>query len=86
MRFLKIYVKEEHRIKGLEPEAYPEIPDVALREAIVNAVAHRDYTISAPIRVFHFLSHYLNCHHKALKEFRFFVILQSAVSKVLRLE
>jgi ATP-dependent DNA helicase RecG len=54
MRFLKIYVKEEHRIKGLEPEAYPEIPDVALREAIVNAVAHRDYTISAPIRVFVF--------------------------------
>ena len=54
MRFLNIYIREEHRIKGLEPEAYPEIPEVALREAIVNAVAHRDYTISAPIRVFVF--------------------------------
>jgi len=51
MRFLNIHTTEEHRIKGLEPEAYPEIPEVALREAIVNAVAHRDYTISAPIRV-----------------------------------
>ncbi len=51
MRFLKIYLREEHQIKGLAPEAYPEIPDVVLREALVNAVAHRDYTISAPIRI-----------------------------------
>jgi ATP-dependent DNA helicase RecG len=54
MRFLKIHLREEHRIKGLEPEARLEIPEEALREAIVNAVAHRDYTISAPVRVFVF--------------------------------
>jgi len=51
IRFLKIYVKERHIIKGLEPEKYPEIEDFVLREALVNAVAHRDYTISAPVRI-----------------------------------
>lgn len=51
MRFLKIYVKERHIIKGLEPEKYPEIEDFVLREALVNALAHRDYTISAPVRI-----------------------------------
>ncbi|MEW6617908.1 MAG: RNA-binding domain-containing protein [bacterium] len=54
MRFLKIYIKEKHIIKGLENEKYPEIEDFVLREALVNAVAHRDYTISAPIRIFIF--------------------------------
>ena len=29
----------------------PELPAEVLREALVNAVAHRDYTIAAPIRV-----------------------------------
>jgi ATP-dependent DNA helicase RecG len=50
-RFLKIYVKEKHIIKGFENERYPEIEDFVLREALVNAIAHRDYTISAPIRI-----------------------------------
>lgn len=54
MRFLKIYVKEKHIIRGLEPEIYPEIEDFVLREALVNAVVHKDYTISAPIRIFIF--------------------------------
>jgi len=54
MRYLRIYLKEEHRIKSLEPEVYPEIPEEAVREAIVNAVAYRDYTVRAPIRVFIF--------------------------------
>jgi ATP-dependent DNA helicase RecG len=52
MSFLKLYLMEEHRIKDLEPEAYLEIPSEALRETLVNAVAHRDYTISAPTRIF----------------------------------
>jgi ATP-dependent DNA helicase RecG len=50
-RFLKIYVKEKHIIKGFENEIYPEIEDFVLREAVVNAIAHRDYTITAPIRI-----------------------------------
>jgi len=51
MRFLKIYIKEKHIIRALESEKYPEIEDFVLREALVNSIAHRDYTISAPIRI-----------------------------------
>ena len=39
-------------IKGFEPENRPELPEEIFREAIVNAVAHRDYTVTGPIRVF----------------------------------
>jgi len=51
IKFLKLYLKEEHRIEGFEPETHPEVPETALREAIINAIAHRDYTITAPIRI-----------------------------------
>jgi ATP-dependent DNA helicase RecG len=30
----------------------PELPDEALREVIVNCVAHRDYTVQGPVRIF----------------------------------
>jgi ATP-dependent DNA helicase RecG len=53
-KFLGLYIREKHRIKGFEPELYPEIPKEVLREGIVNAIAHRDYTINAPIRLFIF--------------------------------
>jgi len=54
LKFLRLYLKEEHRIKGFEPEFYPELPEEVLREGIVNAIAHRDWTINAPIRLFIF--------------------------------
>ncbi len=54
MRFLTIYLKAPHRIEGLKPERYPELPESALREFLVNAFAHRDYTVNAPIRLFVF--------------------------------
>ncbi len=50
-KFLKLYLTEEHHIEGFKPEVHFEIPEAALREGIVNAIAHRDYTIDAPIRV-----------------------------------
>jgi len=54
-RFLYLHLPIRHEIRGLEPEKKPELPREALREAIVNAVAHRDYTMhGAPIRIFIF--------------------------------
>ncbi len=49
--FIDLYLREEHVINGFEPEIRREIPPAAIREAVVNAVAHKDYTLGAPIRV-----------------------------------
>ncbi len=54
IRFFRLYLRERHEIKGFEPEVYPEMPEEVLREGLVNAIAHRDYTITAPIRIFIF--------------------------------
>ena len=51
-RFLRLHLPTPHEIKGFSPEAKPELPEEALREAVVNAVAHRDYTVQGPIRIF----------------------------------
>lgn len=53
-RFLHIHLPVPHNIRGLEPESKFEFPDIVLRELLVNAVAHRDYTIQGPIRIFIF--------------------------------
>jgi ATP-dependent DNA helicase RecG len=50
-RFLNIHLPTRHYIQGFEPETFPELPEVALRETLVNALAHRDYTVTGPIRV-----------------------------------
>jgi ATP-dependent DNA helicase RecG len=50
-RFMNLYLKEQHIIKDFEPELYPELPMTSIREFVVNAFAHRDYTINAPIRI-----------------------------------
>jgi ATP-dependent DNA helicase RecG len=54
MRFLNVHLRVQHKIKGIEPERYPELPEEALRETLVNALIHRDYTIRGPIRLFVF--------------------------------
>ncbi len=53
-RFVGLHLPVPHRIRGFAPERFPELPEAALREAIVNAVAHRDYTIPEPVRIFIF--------------------------------
>ena len=55
MRFLKAHLLVRHRIQGFEPERFPEMPEEAFREAIVNALVHRDYTVRGPIRLLLFL-------------------------------
>jgi ATP-dependent DNA helicase RecG len=54
VRFVRLHLAVPHRIRALEPEPQPELPDEVLREAIVNAVAHRDYTVHGPVRLFVF--------------------------------
>jgi ATP-dependent DNA helicase RecG len=51
MRFLNAHLRVKHEIKGFEPERFPELPEEALRETIVNALVHRDYTVRGPIRL-----------------------------------
>jgi len=53
-RFARIHLRIPHEIRGFEPEPRPEMPEEALREALVNAVAHRDYTVRGPVRLFIF--------------------------------
>jgi len=50
-RFLRLHLRRPHFIRGFEPEARPEIPEEALRELLVNALVHRDYTVASPIRL-----------------------------------
>ncbi|WP_407355490.1 ATP-binding protein [Methanolobus sp. WCC5] len=41
--FVKRHTNVEYRIEKIRREEIPDIPDIALREAIINAVCHRDY-------------------------------------------
>jgi ATP-dependent DNA helicase RecG len=50
--FLRLHLRTAHQIVGFEPEKREEIPFAALREAAVNALVHRDYTIPGPVRIF----------------------------------
>ena len=51
LRFLDFHLMRRHRIRGLEPEVVIEFPVACLRETLVNAIAHRDYTIAGPVRL-----------------------------------
>lgn len=53
-RVLNQYLKTKVKIEGFENELKFEIPRGVLREAVVNAIAHRDYHIPSQIRIFIF--------------------------------
>ena len=52
MHFIRRHTRNSIRIDGLTRTEHPEYPLQAVREALVNAVAHADYSqLGAPIRV-----------------------------------
>jgi ATP-dependent DNA helicase RecG len=51
---LRLHLKNQGIIKNFESEVHYEMPLEMLREALVNALVHRDYSLSAPIRIFMF--------------------------------
>lgn len=48
---LRLALRNGGTIQGFQPESRPELPLEMLREALTNALVHRDYSISAPIRI-----------------------------------
>ncbi len=52
--FLARHVPRPHRVEGWEGVDEPAIGDAVLREAVLNAVAHRDYRVASQIRIFVF--------------------------------
>jgi len=51
---LRLHLSNKGIIRNFEPETRYEMPLEMLREALVNALVHRDYSLSAPIRVLMF--------------------------------
>lgn len=45
VQFILRHINQGIKIEGLKSQRLPELPEVALREAVVNAVVHRDYNI-----------------------------------------
>lgn len=54
MSFVLGNIRHIQRDKGINSSGEPEIPRIALEELIANALIHRDYFVSAPVRVFVF--------------------------------
>jgi ATP-dependent DNA helicase RecG len=52
--FILSNTRQVQGAQGVNSEGQPEIPRIVLEELIANALVHRDYFISAPIRVFVF--------------------------------
>jgi ATP-dependent DNA helicase RecG len=54
MAFVKRNLRKVQAGRGVNEPGVPEIPPVVLEELLVNALVHRDYLITAPIRLFIF--------------------------------
>ncbi len=50
--FLRLHLRTGHEIVDFQREKREEVPVAALREAVVNALVHRDYTIPGATRIF----------------------------------
>ena len=48
---LRLHLRDAGVIRGFEPEVQAELPAEMLRESLTNALVHRDYSLSAPVRV-----------------------------------
>ena len=49
MIYLLSKINVEYIIKHVKRDERPELPEEALREAVVNALAHRDYRSTANV-------------------------------------
>ena len=54
MVYLLSKINVEYIIKHVKRDERPELPEEALREAVVNALAHRDYRSTANVQVYIF--------------------------------
>ncbi|WP_292492038.1 RNA-binding domain-containing protein [Methanoculleus sp. 10] len=54
MAFVMRNLRKVQAGKGVNAPGVPEIPPVVFEELLVNALVHRDYLVSAPIRLFIF--------------------------------
>jgi len=52
MSFVLGNIKHIQKERGVNAPGEPEIPKIVLEELLVNALIHRDYFVSAPIRIF----------------------------------
>lgn len=46
LRFIEQHTRRYEVVVGVQREALPEYPDVVIREAVLNALAHRDYGLT----------------------------------------
>ncbi len=54
LAFVKRNLHKVQAGRGVNAPGTPEIPEAVFEELLVNALVHRDYLVSAPIRLFIF--------------------------------
>jgi ATP-dependent DNA helicase RecG len=54
LKFIMRNLHKRQQGRGVNSPGIPEIPEAVFEELLVNALVHRDYLVSAPIRVFIF--------------------------------